>query len=535
VVWVDLVSEIWGAAADYLISGATLPGHDPVGSELDAQLRALITGSGFGEWARQIDNAGHCEHPVRLRGRLHRLNAATGVLSPVLGDRELLVRCGNRRAAVCQPCSFTYAGDVWHLIHAGITGDRYGMPPQVAAHPMVFVTLTAPGFGLVHTTRVSRSGIALPCRPRRSRDRRPCPHERPAWCQRVHDDTDAALGEPLCEECFDYEAAAWFNHCAPELWCRFTIALRRALAAHLRVTEAGLREQLVVQYAKVAEFQRRGVIHFHAVVRVDGPGPGHPVPTLLVSHDTLVAAIRDAADDAWLRLPAWREGRPGLRLRFGAQLDIRPVIRTSIAPDAGDDLAVGELTGERVAAYIAKYATKGADDFGLHPRIRTVADLDRLHVSVSHHVRRFLAMLEGLAVAEPAFWRWFHMLGFGGHFTTKSRTYSTTLTALRRQRRSWRQGQTPDQADTFDELQDDDTEATTLVIRWALAGIGHRTAAEAALAAAAAARARERREDRTRQRNATYLADQTGPAFRSRQNHGAGRDRSRVERSEITQ
>ena len=30
--------------------------------------------------------------------------------------------------------------------------------------------------------------------------------------------------------------------------------------------------------------------------------------------------------------------------------------------------------------------------------------------------------------------KWAHMLGFGGHFSTKSRRYSTTLTALRRAR-----------------------------------------------------------------------------------------------------
>jgi hypothetical protein len=34
--------------------------------------------------------------------------------------------------------------------------------------------------------------------------------------------------------------------------------------------------------------------------------------------------------------------------------------------------------------------------------------------------------------------RWAHMLGFRGHFLTKSRRYSTTFTALRQQRRTWR-------------------------------------------------------------------------------------------------
>ena len=33
--------------------------------------------------------------------------------------------------------------------------------------------------------------------------------------------------------------------------------------------------------------------------------------------------------------------------------------------------------------------------------------------------------------------RWAHQLGYRGHVTTKSRTYSTTFTALRGERRDW--------------------------------------------------------------------------------------------------
>lgn len=37
--------------------------------------------------------------------------------------------------------------------------------------------------------------------------------------------------------------------------------------------------------------------------------------------------------------------------------------------------------------------------------------------------------------------KWAHMLGFRGHFSTKSRAYSTTLGALRDVRRAWRLAQ----------------------------------------------------------------------------------------------
>ena len=41
--------------------------------------------------------------------------------------------------------------------------------------------------------------------------------------------------------------------------------------------------------------------------------------------------------------------------------------------------------------------------------------------------------------------RWAHMLGFGGHFATKSRRYSTTLTALREVRRAFQLGRQLDE------------------------------------------------------------------------------------------
>ncbi|MFJ1645441.1 replication initiator [Streptomyces sp. NPDC088258] len=43
--------------------------------------------------------------------------------------------------------------------------------------------------------------------------------------------------------------------------------------------------------------------------------------------------------------------------------------------------------------------------------------------------------------AELKLWKWAHMLGFRGHFSTKSRSYSTTLGALRDARRIWRSQQ----------------------------------------------------------------------------------------------
>ena len=44
-----------------------------------------------------------------------------------------------------------------------------------------------------------------------------------------------------------------------------------SLAHRLGVEESKLNEHVTVQYSKVAEYQRRGLIHFHALIRLDGP------------------------------------------------------------------------------------------------------------------------------------------------------------------------------------------------------------------------------------------------------------------------
>ncbi len=87
------------------------------------------------------------------------------------------------------------------------------------------------------------------------------------------------------------------------------------------------------------------------------------------------------------------------------------------------------------------------------------------------------------------------MLGFGGHFSTKSRRYSTTLGALRKARRDWRRAQLHDTGPDLDERQalDDDTETTVVIASLAFAGIGWHTTADALLANTAAANAREQR------------------------------------------
>jgi hypothetical protein len=82
--------------------------------------------------------------------------------------------------------------------------------------------------------------------------------------------------------------------------------------------------------------------------------------------------------------------------------------------------------------------------------------------------------------------RWAHMLGYRGHFATKSRRYSTTLRALRQARADYRRRHNP--ATASGERGD---QAAITITRLEWAGRGWRTTGDALLALSAAARARD--------------------------------------------
>ena len=138
---------------------------------------------------------------------------------------------------------------------------------------MVFVTLTAPSFGLVHSLRHGPDGQARRCRPRR--DAPVCEHGVRISCGERHDEHDPCLGEPLCPDCYDHAAAVIWNNSVGELWRCTTIYLRRHIARHAGLTQADAERRVVPAYAKVGEYHKRGLVHLHALVRLDRAMPDY--------------------------------------------------------------------------------------------------------------------------------------------------------------------------------------------------------------------------------------------------------------------
>src|SRR5215472_9230357 len=134
----------------------------------------------------------------------------------------------------------------------------------------------------------------------------------------------------MCPDCYDYETAVLFNACAADLWRRFITYLPRHLARRLGITQKLLRSLVRVRFVKVAEYQARGVVHFHAVIRLDAPGEGYQPPPDGITADLLGDAIGQAA--AAVRLPVTAPGGTRVALTFGSPqgTDVRPIRRDDI-------------------------------------------------------------------------------------------------------------------------------------------------------------------------------------------------------------
>ena len=302
-------------------------------------------------------------------------------------DGVIYKACGNRRARSCPACAETYRRDAFHLIRAGLIGGK-GVPAEVAAHPAVFATFTAPGFGPVHTRPVRKHTCAIradcrcqpqPCHARR--DGGTCSHGQPTVCFTRHGRDDPRLGQPLCLDCYDHDGQVVWNNNTGELWRRTKQAIERRLnqAARHRGLPYGVR----VSHGKAAEYQARGAVHFHALLRLDGYDERQPDRLLPPPPGITVADLEDAtrhaaADD---HLPDPATPRPvGWLLAWGDELDVRIITMRG----------TGSVTDLMVASYLAKYSTKGTEVTG-HASARITTDTADLYANpTGSHAERLI-------------------------------------------------------------------------------------------------------------------------------------------------
>jgi hypothetical protein len=435
--------------------------------QVDGILARLHAPGGVDGFRTQVRGVRACRRPVRLSGAV--FGTGEGGLPEIrfdsrnLPDGVLLKACGSRRETVCPPCASLYRGDAFALVAAGLRGGKE-VPESIGDHPAVLLTLTAPSFGAVHRKRPDGT-----CHPSGIR----CPHGQALICCRRHDSSDTALGQAICPGCYDYEGAVLFNAGVSELWRRTTIYAVRALGALLDMSAREAARGLRLSYVKVVEFQKRGSVHVHALVRADICQDEHGEPPLGIDADMLASALRIAARKVSAPLPGGDRAR---RMVWGQQLD------AAIVADA-------ENGWRRAASYLAKYAAKGSDEHGvLDHRLRAGLPRDgRLPEHLGRLVETAWNLGESPVYADVHLQLWAHTCGFRGHFLTKSRRYSTTFGALRTERQCWRMANKTGGADgsakEIDEFDsNEDSTGEIEVSDWQYEGSGYVTVGDVCLA-----------------------------------------------------
>jgi hypothetical protein len=313
-----------------------------------------------------------------------------------------------------------------------------------------------------------------------------------------------------------------WNNQAGELWRRTKQAIERRLgqlARHrgvppIRVPCGNGKYRLVdavrAAHGKAAEYQARGAVHFHALLRLDGYDPSDPDRLLPPAPVITVADLEDATRWA-ARAIAYRTSphpaQPGgWRITWGTEIDVRVITMAG----------TGNLTDLAVASYLAKYSTKGTEVTGHASARITDHTLDLYARPDGTHTERLInaCWTIGAETGYASLRRWAHMLGFGGHFLTKARRYSLRFRDLRQARITYRRGQDigPEHGPIRTADHTSDEETVLVVGTFTYAGTGWKTTGDALLANSAADQARKRR-----QAGRDQLADQYNSTATGRQ------------------
>jgi hypothetical protein len=279
-----------------------------------------------------------------------------------------------------------------------------------------------------------------------------------------------------------------WNNNTGELWRR----TKQAIECHLNqcARHRGLPYGVRVSHGEAAEYQARGAVHFHVPLRLDGqdddPAWLLPPPPGITVAD-LEDATRHAAATITYTTPPHPARSAGWRLAWGTELDVRAITVRG----------TGTVTDLMVAAYLAKYSTKGTELTGHASKRLTPVTVDLYADAIGTHAERLVHACWKLG-NDPDYAslrRWAHMLGFGGSFLTKARTYSVTFAELRAARITYRRTQDPGPEHQPIRTADHADEETTLIGgNLSCAGTGWKTSGDALLASTAADQARKRRE-----------------------------------------
>ena len=255
--------------------------------------------AGYRAWLDHVWHAAACTRPIRLRGDIKHIDPATGELLrtiPTLGmpDGVIYKPCGNRRATTCPGCAETYRRDAYHLIRAGLTGGK-GVTADVATHPAVFVPSPPPPSARSTPARSGSTPAPTdPAAPAGPDPATPAATPSPATTagQRPASSGTGPMTPGSGSRCARTATTTPPTSCgttrpgncggAPSKPSNAACPSSPATAASppIRIPTSDGRDRLVspvrVAHGEAAEYQARGAVHFHALLRLDGYDPRHP-------------------------------------------------------------------------------------------------------------------------------------------------------------------------------------------------------------------------------------------------------------------
>ena len=292
-------------------------------------------------------------------------------------------------------------------------------------------------------------------------------------------------------DCYDHAGQVVWNASASELWRRTTIAIDRALTRHARMHGGRVR----LSFGKVAEYQRRGLVHYHALIRLDGLDPGDReriiTPPSWASVFVLAHAVTQAiAHTAFVTVPHAEEP-DGCTIGWGdpgKAADVRPVRAVADHPSPGKR---SPPTWPSTPPSPPK--RPGTCPPGSPPTRSASTPTTATPAGSSTRLGPSASIPSTGACGGGR-----NTLGSGGHFFTKSRRYTGTFTAERQRRIAWRRARAAisrlQGAGVVDLVDAHDQHTTDVLTELTFVGIGWHTTADAVLANTAAAMAREKRQ-----------------------------------------
>jgi hypothetical protein len=279
-------------------------------------------------------------------------------------------------------------------------------------------------------------------------------------------------GAAIDPDAYDYDGTVLWNCSAPALWDRFMVELVRVLARGCDLSQTTFRKLARVAYAKVACFQVPGLVHVHAIIRLDGANDRALALGVQITAQALCDAITETARHT--RVNAGTGTGTMVVLHRGEQLHTRILVgaTASWAPSRS------RPTSRRTPQVLARRDQRPAPGpSGANAERGVPEQLFQMAAAVLR-----LSERAGLGEIDKSV----HMRGFRVHVVTKSRGYSTTLGELRQARADYRAAQDNQPA------QDDDS--TPVMASWTYVGSGYLNPGDVLLAAGVEASLRAARE-----------------------------------------